>query len=549
MDNGPKEIELKLRATPEDIAALRKHPHFASTLHDPTREKLISVYFDTDNHFLRDHGVTLRVRHIDGKRVQTVKTANCGSGFFERLEWEQAIEGDRPDLSRLKDTALGPIYTDDDVRNSLNPVFETRIERTSHHLNKNGADIIMAFDEGQIVSTDSSCPVSEIELELKHGNPAELFKIARDIINIVPAQIDVKSKPERGYELLEKASVGAEMACDPELNARISTGRAFTLIGRACLRHLVANVPAMISRDADALHQIRVALRRLRAAISLFSKVVSDNRVNMIKTELRWLARECGPARDFDTLLIEVLRPLRKQHSNEPGLVSISKMFERKRLKGYQQALAAVQSAQFRILVLDTAEWIEAGPWSMSEDALMGLRRDMPIKLYTAEQLSQRSRKIRRRGAKISDLNPEQLHRLRIQIKKTRYAVEFFSSLYQSKKSAKRCKEIRSSLAQLQNYLGGVNDIVTRKALFADIIATPARGLTVEQNRRRAFAAGLIIGDQQARFQKLLDRARKAHSRFDSAKPFWKATRQLRAAPPLAPSSESAIVSNVVTHD
>jgi hypothetical protein len=85
----------------------------------------------------------------------------------------------------------------------------------------------------------------------------------------------------------------------------------------------------------------------------------------------------------------------------------------------------------------------------------------------------------------------------------------------------------------LQNSLGGINDIVTRKALFADIIATPAPGLTTEQNRRRAFAAGLIIGDQQAQFQKLLDRARKAHSRFDSTKPFWKFPRQHIVVPKL----------------
>ena len=291
---------------------------------------------------------------------------------------------------------------------------------------------------------------------------------------------------------------------------------------------------------------MRVALRRLRAAISLFSDVVSDDRVNIIKTELRWLARECGPARDVDTLLIEVLKPLRKQHINDPGLISICKMFERKRLKGYQQALAAVQSVRFRSLVLDTAEWVEAGPWSTSEDALIRARRETPIEIYAAEQLLQRRKKIRRRGAKISDLTPEQLHRLRIQVKKARYAAEFFSSVYQGKKSTKRCKEIRSSLTQLQNCLGGINDIVTRKALFADIIATPARGLTAEQNRRRAFAAGLVIGDQQAYFQNMLDRARKAHSRFDSAKPFWKSPRQSSAAPPLAPLSIKAIVSDTL---
>ena len=536
MDSGPKEIELKLRVAPEDIAALRNHPHFADALHDPTHETLDSVYFDSDDRFLRDHGLTLRVRHIGDKRVQTIKTTNKGSDWFERLEWEQAIEGDQPDLTRVMDTALGPILTDD-VRNALKPVFETRIERTAYHLNGNETDIVMAIDEGQIVATDSSCPVSEIELELKHGNPIDLFKIARAINDIVPAHLDVKSKSERGYELVEKTPVTAEKACDPELSAGMSAGRAFTLIGRACLRHLVANEPATKIRDAEGLHQMRVALRRLRAAISVFSDMLRDDRIDTIKSELRWLAREFGPARDLDTLFIEVLKPLRKQHANEPGFVSISKMFARKRLKSHRQAQEAVQSARFCTLVLDTAEWVEAGPWSWSEDPLMRASREMPIEIYAANQLSRRRKKITRRGAKIGNLSPEQLHRLRIQGKKARYAAEFFSSVYQGKKSAKRSRNIISSLMQMQNCLGGINDVMTRKALCADIIASPGRGLTAEQNRHRAFAAGLIIGDQQAQIQQLLDRARKAHSRFAGAKIFWKLPRQPSAAVPSPPTS------------
>src|SRR5664280_3411542 len=193
MDSEPKEIELKFRVTPEDIAVLRNHPHFAAALHDPTHETLDSVYFDSDNRFLRNHGLTLRVRHIGDKSVQTIKTANIGSNCFERSQWEQAIEGDQPDLTRVTDTALGPILTDD-VRNTLKPVFETRIERTAYHLNGHNTAIAMAIDEGQIAATDSSYTVSEIELELKHGNSAELFKIARAISDIVPVQLDVKSK-------------------------------------------------------------------------------------------------------------------------------------------------------------------------------------------------------------------------------------------------------------------------------------------------------------------------------------------------------------------
>ena len=94
--------------------------------------------------------------------------------------------------------------------------------------------------------------------------------------------------------------------------------------------------------------------------------------------------------------------------------------------------------------------------------------------------------------------------------------------MYRGKKAAKRCEKFRSALKQLQNCLGGFNDIMTRKALCADILARPGRSLTAEQNRHRAFAAGLIMGDQQAQIAQLLDRAGKAHSRFDEAKPFWK---------------------------
>jgi triphosphatase len=216
-------------------------------------------------------------------------------------------------------------------------------------------------------------------------------------------------------------------------------------------------------------------------------------------------------------------------------------MFTRKRLKSYRRAQEAVQSARFRTLVLNTAEWVETGPWSTSEDALMRARREMPIESSAAAQLSSRCKKIRRRGAKISDLSPAQLHRLRIQVKKARYAADFFSGVYRGKKSAKQCEKIRSSLMQLQNLLGGINDIVTHKALFADIVASPAPGLTGEQNRHRAFAAGLIIGDQQAQIQKLHDRARKAYSRFDNAKAFWKLPRRRSAALPQVPSTRDTL--------
>ena len=144
MDSYPKEIELKLRVSPENMAALATHPHFADSLGEPVNEILVSVYFNSDELFLRDHGLTLRVRHIGDKRIQTIKSAN--HGIFERSEWEQTVEDDQPDLALVADTALGPLLTDD-IRNSLKPVFETRIERTVYRVNGGDTDIDIALDE------------------------------------------------------------------------------------------------------------------------------------------------------------------------------------------------------------------------------------------------------------------------------------------------------------------------------------------------------------------------------------------------------------------
>ena len=130
------------------------------------------------------------------------RPSTADHGIFERSEWEQPIESDHR-TSLLPRSPLGPLLTEN-IRKALKPVFETRIPRTAYRLNGGDTDIAIAFDNGRIVATNSSCPVSEIELELKRGEPAELFKLARTIGDIVPAQLDVKSKSERGFDLVER---------------------------------------------------------------------------------------------------------------------------------------------------------------------------------------------------------------------------------------------------------------------------------------------------------------------------------------------------------
>src|SRR5215470_6697186 len=98
-----KEIELKLQVAPENIAVLRNHPNFAGSFRDSTKQMLNSIYFDSPDQFLRENGLTLRVREIGSQHVQTIKSVNQGSDWLERSEWEQVIMGDQPDLTHVTD--------------------------------------------------------------------------------------------------------------------------------------------------------------------------------------------------------------------------------------------------------------------------------------------------------------------------------------------------------------------------------------------------------------------------------------------------------------
>ena len=129
----PREIELKLEIDPADLARLHAHP----LLGDGTQRTLRSTYYDTSDFVLRQAGVSLRVRESDGRFVQTIKSSNGHAGLFNRSEWKQEVKGRNFDLIAARGTALEPLLSVR-VRNALQPVFEIRVERTVHQIERNG---------------------------------------------------------------------------------------------------------------------------------------------------------------------------------------------------------------------------------------------------------------------------------------------------------------------------------------------------------------------------------------------------------------------------
>src|SRR5262245_23690463 len=410
----PQEYELKLECEPSRVEDIRRHLAGARS-DDPHTETITSVYFDTDDKKLNDAGVFMRVRRRGGRHIQTIKASQPGQ-LFSRGEWEREIEGPWPDLGGAKDTALEPLSRRD-LAKLLKPVFESRVQRTTLLLREKGSQIEVALDQGVIDTGEKSSPLCEIELELKKGNPGGLFRLARKLSKSVPLQLAVRSKAERGYALLNGSEDHCEKAAALKLAQDASVEHAFKAIGRSCLRQILANRPAMLAGNPEALHQMRVGLRRLRTAISLFKDAVADARREHIKSELGWITQELGPARGLDVLNAELIGSLGDVVPDRRDLAEARKELKVRRQRAYSAARRAVRSTRFAHAVLDAAEWIEIGTWSTSDDAMLRLRRERSIVEHAAAELARRRKKIKKKGKRLLELDDRQRHKLRIAAK------------------------------------------------------------------------------------------------------------------------------------
>jgi inorganic triphosphatase YgiF len=506
-----KEIELKLEFDPADAALLASHPALRSGLTRQEERRLVSIYFDTRDAALHKAGIYLRVRDDGGRMVQTVKTAKSNTELIERLEWEREIASRTPNLGLVGDTPLAPLLTPE-LRADLGPVFETQIRRHVFLVDRDGAEIEVAIDQGEIATRDAMRAISEVELELKRGETAALFELARRLGETVPLRLEVKSKAERGFELLAGGPPKAEKAAEIDIPPALPAAEAFRAIARSCIRQIVANQPVMCSGRAEGLHQLRIGLRRLRAAIALFDDMLADADQKKIKAELKWITQELGPARDLDVFAADVLDPLQAARPHDATLAATQGKFDAERKEAYSRAAAAVGSDRFRAALLDLLAWVETGAWGRGGGQQVKSLRSRAIAEHAKAVLAKLRKRIKRTRADIRHLSVKQRHKLRIRAKRLRYATEFFAATFPGDAVAKRREESLAALKDVQDALGALNDLATRHALVAG-------ELHGEGQDDAALKAQLETSGSEA---ELVLQAERAFQRFAAAKPFWK---------------------------
>jgi inorganic triphosphatase YgiF len=469
------EVELKLEIAPGETAALRALPLLGKPARPPERQ--VTTYYDTPKGELRRSGYSLRVREKGGRRVQTVKHRGADAGGFStRPEWESRIDGDALDFEALKATPVGEILSRRDMKKRLETVSETRVERTTWDVARSGAEIELILDEGEVEAGGATEPLCEVELELKSGDRIDLFALACEMSRSLGLRMGVLSKSERGFRLLEKKKARASKAAPVRLAPGTSAADAFAAIVQACLRHFRLNEPLLAEKNnAAALHQARVAIRRLRSALSLFRPVTAGAEHERLKGELRSFAAVLGEARNLDVLLED------KSSAAAPSQAA-RKALRKQRRKAYDEVREALAGRDLPRLILELVAWAEAGEWRSSPAAAAA------IEPFAVERLDRAWKRVRRGRKTIAGDDPEERHRLRIEVKKLRYAAEFFSGLGPKRRRRART-EFLSKLSDLQDTLGRLNDIETARQIAPEDEAEATPDASAEIDRLIAQAA------------------------------------------------------------
>ncbi len=506
------ENEVKFEVSPRDLEKLSAARSLRPTEGQLAKHKyFVSTYFDTPKHVLWRNGVSLRVRRAGKKHLQTIKTAREGIALG-RGEWESKIEGNEPDFQAARGTALEPLLSKK-TRRDLDSIFETHIHRTLVPLRSGNSLVELALDQGHVRVGPNTTPLAEVELELKSGSVADLFRAARMVADLVPAKLAVRTKSEQGYALVEDQPINAVRASKILLRRKATLSYAFQMIGRSVLHHIAANEPAVLAGKPDGVHQMRIGVRRLRAAIWVFSKLLRSKQTEVIKRDLKWLAGKLGPVRDLDVFLNTKVHQLAGAQPPISGFSELTSELVYRRDLAADAAKSAISSPRYRLLVLNALEWIEDGRWLKQ----LSVRGDQRIQPHAVHLFDRRTKKAKRRLKKVRKLNDHDRHELRIAIKKLRYTVYFFESLFVNSAGAKALSHYKRHLRSLQDSLGALNDVAVHQKLLTKLRTDGDD----ERSRLVYFAAGAVVGSERDEIRPLLNVAKRAARNLRGAEKFW----------------------------
>jgi inorganic triphosphatase YgiF len=491
-----EEIELKLSLSAEALAAMPKALK-ARGVSFARPVKMVTTYYDTAKGALEKKGVFLRLRVSGGGVEQTVKTAGEGGVLARRGEWNWPLKAAVPDLDLAASTGLKALEKRA-RKGGVAARYASEIARRVAVVKLGSATLELALDSGQVRAGNRTSPVRELEIEVKSGDPAAVYALARDLLNRPGVSIGFATKASRGIALAKGAAERCVRAREPQLAPHMTPEAAAAAILEDCAAHAAGNLQILGETGAaEAIHQARVALRRLRAALVLLKDAIPPERRHHLRREAGWLAGEMSAVRDLDVLSLGALKAATPPESLVKPYAALKRAVERARRAARTAAARAAASPRAQHLLLDLSQ-TAAALVSTGEGGLAHL---------AAEQLERRHQAVIAAGEGVESAGVEARHRLRLALKKMRYAADFFAPLF----PRKAVKAELKALARLQDSLGAFNDA----AMAPHVAARAAHGA---DEGALAFLAGWAAHRAEAAWAE----AAGDLARFRKAEPFWR---------------------------
>ena len=497
---------LRLRVSQETAERLVKADRLAGlSAKLLSRRRMSDAYFDTVRYSFFKLGTTVRIRREGRMQTQTVRRlqpdANetaCTTGLSGQSQ--VPVLGERWAAEHgLRRNASPPnrrIFTAD-LRQCH---FAVANKKSTFKLTTIVGDIHLANPVFKYVAE----PVREVELVPVKGSERALFEFALELVESDRASIQPDTIASRGFALasraLQKKHAKAQKV---KLDPSMSVGAAFEAIIQSTIGHLLDNQTAALRGDPNGVHQTRVAMRRLRAALRAFKAALPYEGRKAFNGELRWFQQRTGPARDWHVFEDETLARLKPDDVDEAEMKVLRKLAARQGQIHAHEAAQLLQSRRYTRLLLRFARWVAELYETKGDGRLHG-----PIVPFARKTLAKAHRELLKEIEQVRPGSIEDIHKVRIRGKKVRYAGEFFAALFDED----RAKSYISTVEALQDRLGAAND------------ARVARGLVGELEHGKLTPATIhgLQSWSSRRVSRCVEQARPTLRALRSIDRFWK---------------------------
>jgi CHAD domain-containing protein len=422
-----REVEWQLDAV--DLRPVRRwleaRPPDAISLEPAGTTLLRDRYLDTDDWRLHRAGITLRVRGVGRRTEATAKTmAAPVGGLRDRRELTEPLpSGDvrqaQGEVGRLIRSLAG--------RRGLRPLFAVRTRRERFAV-RSGGEVV-----GELSLDDTSFPVEggpparlqRVEIEVDPRRVEEVSPFVDQLRAACGLRPAGASKFEAGLLAAGLAPPSQEDLGPTDVGGGMTVGELAFAVLRTQFAVFLEHEPGVrLGDDPEEVHDMRVAIRRMRAAMSVFREALPV-RTQRLRDELKWVAGVLGDVRDLDVQLDQLREWERDMPAEDrEALARLLARLDERRRDARARLLQQLDSRRYERLVTGATDLLRRGPLRRSPASRI------PVSIAAPDLVRRRRRPVRKRGRHVHpDSPPEELHALRIRCKRLRYTVEFLSPL------------------------------------------------------------------------------------------------------------------------